>query len=313
MIVALLVIAFIVALVATVALAWAGAWNPPKRKESANEYPVFQELPKVMHVAHRGGSHMGPQNTMHTYRRAVNEFKVDVLEIDLQLSSDGHIVLIHDPQVDITTDGDGLVAHMSLSRLQALDAAYWFTEDGGFTYPLRDQGINVPTFLELLDEFSNNQKLVYFLDFKSAEAVEPSLRIIAERGLEKRVILGSVFPSVNREIFNHRHPVSPVVADAATMFKLILLYAIGLMWLYPIKHQVLGGIVMSKTRWVMTERFLKTLRLTGCKVAVFGPDTNTEEDLQFYMDVGVQMLVTDSPNVMRRLLDINKEMEPPSL
>jgi len=42
---------------------------------------------------------MGPQNTMHTYKRSVNEFHVDVLEIDLQLSSDGHVVLIHDPYV----------------------------------------------------------------------------------------------------------------------------------------------------------------------------------------------------------------------
>lgn len=202
---------------------------------------------------------------------------------------------------------------MSLSRLQSLDAAYWFTEDGGFTYPMRDQGITVPTLLEVLDEFADNKKLVYFLDFKSAEAVEPALRLVAERGLEKRVILGSVFPAVNREIFNHRNPVSPVVADAVTMLKLIALYAVGLMWLYPIRHQVLGGIVMPKVRWVMTERFLKTLRLTGCKVAVFGPDTNTEEDLQFFMDVGVQMLVTDSPHILNRMLEMNKDLEPPTL
>lgn len=97
MLLALSVVTFIFCFLVTVALWFGGAWNPPKRRESANEYPVFQELPRIMHVAHRGGSRMGPQNTLHTYRRAVNEFKVDVLEIDLQLSSDGHVVLIHDP------------------------------------------------------------------------------------------------------------------------------------------------------------------------------------------------------------------------
>lgn len=95
----LFVLAFVVCLLATVALWWAGAWNPPKKRETANDYPVFQELPAVMHVAHRGGSYIGPQNTMHSYKRSVNEFLVDVLEIDLQLSSDGHVVLIHDPYV----------------------------------------------------------------------------------------------------------------------------------------------------------------------------------------------------------------------
>lgn len=97
MLLALSVVTFVFCLIGTVALWYAGAWNPPKRRESANEYPVFQELPRTIHVAHRGGSRMGPQNTLHTYRRAVNDFKVDVLEIDLQLSSDGHVVLIHDP------------------------------------------------------------------------------------------------------------------------------------------------------------------------------------------------------------------------
>lgn len=209
----------------------------------------------------------------------------------------------------MTTEADGLVAHTSLSRLQNLDAAFWFTEDGGFTYPLRDAGIHIPTFQEVLDEFEQNDTLVYFLDFKSAEAVEPALRIVAERGLENRVILGSVFPSANRELLLRRPAGVPVTADALTMIKITLLYAVGLMWLYPIQHQILGGLVMKKTRWLMTEKFLRTLRLTGCKVAVFGPDVNSEEDIQFFMDIGVQMIFTDSPHLMRRLLDVNKEME----
>lgn len=347
----LAVLGLILAIFVTAGLWWCGAWNPPKRRESADEYVVFQNLPKIMNVAHRGGSRMGPENTLHTFKRAVNEFHADVLEMDLQLSSDGHIVLIHnayvlpcpllslDPglisslfrieaqnrhiltfsapfcvflrfsTVDITTDGDGVVGHLSLSRLQTLDAAYWFTEDGGFTYPLRDTGIHIPTFLEVLDEFEDNEKLVYFLDFKSAESVEPAMRIVAERGLQNRVILGSIFPSANRELLLHRPPGAPVVADSITMIKLILLYAVGLMWLYPIQHQVLGGVAIRRTRWVMTERLLRTLRSTGCKVAVFGPEINTEEEIQFYMDVGVQMIVTDCPNVMHRLLEVNKEIE----
>lgn len=200
---------------------------------------------------------------------------------------------------------------MSLSRLQSLDAAYWYTEDGGFTYPLRDQGITIPTLEEVLDEFESNEKLVYFLDFKSADAVQPALRMVAERGLEKRIILGSVFPRVNAEIFHHRHPSTPIAADFATMIKIILLYYVGLIWLYPIKHQVLGGIAMKRTRWVLSERFLRTLKLTGCKIAVFGHDVNSEDNLQYYMDVGVHLIITDSPNTMRKLLDFKQESPAP--
>lgn len=189
---------------------------------------------------------------------------------------------------------------MSLEKLRELDAAYWYSEDGGFTYPYRDQDITIPTFVEVLDAFAvAHPKLVFFLDFKCMEAVQPALRIVEERGLEKRVILGSVFPSVNAEVLKYRHPVSPVVADSLTMLYISLLYAIGLLWLYPLKHQVLGGILMKRTRWVMTPKYLKTLRTTGCKIAVFGPDVNSEEDIQYLVDSGVQLIVTDSPNVMK--------------
>lgn len=95
----LVVLAFVACIIATVALWWAGAWNPPKRRETASDYPVFQSLPHTVHVAHRGGAYVGPQNTIHTLKRSVNEFKVDVIEIDLQLSSDGYVVLMHDPYV----------------------------------------------------------------------------------------------------------------------------------------------------------------------------------------------------------------------
>lgn len=95
----LAVVGFVLTLLVTAALFWFGAWNPPKRREIANDYPVFQELPKIVHVAHRGGSRIGPQNTMAAYRLAVEEYGADVLEIDLQLSQDGHIVLIHDGYV----------------------------------------------------------------------------------------------------------------------------------------------------------------------------------------------------------------------
>lgn len=196
---------------------------------------------------------------------------------------------------------------MTLEKLRELDAAYWYSEDGGFTYPYRDQDITVPTFLEVLDEFAAKYpKLVFFLDFKSIDAVQPALRIVEERGLEKRVILGAVFPSVNAEVLKYRHPVSPVAADALTMLKLGLLYVVGLLWIFPIKHQILGGILMKRTRWIFTAKYLRTLRATGCKVAVFGPDVDSEENIQFLIDSGVQLIVTDSPNVMKDIKDLEK-------
>lgn len=78
-----------------IGLLWAGAWNP-KTSRIAADFKVFQKLPSVIHAAHRGGSQVGPANTLETLKRSVTEFKCDVLEIDLQLTKDGHVILMHD-------------------------------------------------------------------------------------------------------------------------------------------------------------------------------------------------------------------------
>lgn len=200
---------------------------------------------------------------------------------------------------------------MTLNRLKELDAAYHFTHDQGFTFPYRGKGYKIPTFKEVLDEFSSQEKLVFFLDFKSIDAVQPALREIAARGLERRVLVGAVFPSVNKEVLKYKHPATPAVADAITMLKMFVLYHLGLLWLHQHQHQVVGYIVTEKTQRFVTPSLLRSLRATGCKVALFGPKVNTEEDIQYYIDVGVQMIVTDRPNVMKNLLDMNKEMAPP--
>jgi len=78
-------------------------------------------------IAHRGGSWIGPANTMHTYRMAVNQIKVDVIEIDLHLSRDNHIVLMHDRTVESTTDGLGNIQTMTLSQIKCAPMLLWST------------------------------------------------------------------------------------------------------------------------------------------------------------------------------------------
>lgn len=62
-------------------------------------YDVLKKLPPRPVIAHRGGSWMGPANTMYTYRKAVYDVGVHILEVDLHLCKDGHVVLMHDRYV----------------------------------------------------------------------------------------------------------------------------------------------------------------------------------------------------------------------
>ncbi len=58
-----------------------------------------------------------------------------------------------------------------------LDAGYWFTQDGGRTYPYRGKNIQIPTLQEILDEFLPVKELILFFDFKEAPAVKPVLKV----------------------------------------------------------------------------------------------------------------------------------------
>jgi glycerophosphoryl diester phosphodiesterase len=107
---------------------------------------------RPLRFAHRGGSHLAPENTLAAFTLGAR-YGANALETDIQLTRDGEVVTIHDATVDRTTDGTGLVASSTLAELRRLDAGFRFTPDGGATYPMRGQGISIPTLAEVFAAF----------------------------------------------------------------------------------------------------------------------------------------------------------------
>ena len=103
---------------------------------------AFNQGGEPLIMAHRGGRSLGPENTLYTFSRAV-ELKVDVLEIDVRLTGDGAIVLVHDRTVDSTTGRSGRVDSFTLAELRKLDAGYRWNAPGDSTFPT-GSGIDDP-------------------------------------------------------------------------------------------------------------------------------------------------------------------------
>ena len=76
-------------------------------------------------IAHRGASGTAPENTLPAFRRA-EELGADMIELDVQLTRDGHPVVIHDRTLDRTTSGRGAVRRRTLKEISGLDAGAWF-------------------------------------------------------------------------------------------------------------------------------------------------------------------------------------------
>ena len=100
----------------------------------------FQNLPRPLIMAHQGGEKQWPSNTMLAFRQA-QKLGVDVLDMDVHLSLDGELILMHDTTVDRTTDGHGAIQEMTWKQLSGLDAGYRFSLDTK-TYPYRGQGLD---------------------------------------------------------------------------------------------------------------------------------------------------------------------------
>jgi glycerophosphoryl diester phosphodiesterase len=108
--------------------------------------------PRPRLFAHRGASGEAPENTHPAFRRAV-DLGIVYAELDVQASRDGQVVVIHDPTVERTTNGQGKVQDLTLAELQQLDAGYRFSLDRGQTFPFRATGVTIPTLAEILQDF----------------------------------------------------------------------------------------------------------------------------------------------------------------
>ena len=115
--------------------------------------------------------------------------------MDVRITSDDQLVLMHNASVNDTTNGVGLVRSMKLADLQKLDAGYKWTNDGGVTFPFRGQGINVPTLEETLQEFKPkrmNIEIKGWHPLKGERLAAQFCELIAAAGMEDKAI-GCVF------------------------------------------------------------------------------------------------------------------------
>jgi len=161
-------------------------------------------MAKIMAIGHRGAKGICPENTRAAFLKAV-ELGCDAVELDVQLTADGGLVVIHDATLDRTTDGRGPVAARTLEDLRRLDA-------GG--------GERIPTLDEVLELLSGGPVRIQ-IELKGPDTQTAAARIVRERGMGGRVTFtsfhhrrvleaGRLCPGATRGLLVTCSPIDPV-------------------------------------------------------------------------------------------------------
>jgi glycerophosphoryl diester phosphodiesterase len=264
----------------------------------APPHPYFDSpgpLPWVM--AHRGGAALWPENTLHAFRGAAG-LGVDVLEADVRATADGVLVLLHDSMVDRTTDGTGPVAVMTLAELKTLDAAHQWTPDGGATYPLRGQGITVPTVGELLQAHPA-ARLNLELKPEDPSLAAPFCAEIRRHAAAGRMLVSSFHEGVLREF----RRACPDVATSASTRETRLFYVLTLLRLaraHSPRAHALQAPPRSGRFEVLTPGFVRAAGERYLHVHAW--TINDAAELRRFVEMGVHGIITDRPDVLLEIL-----------
>ncbi len=220
----------------------------------------------ALNIGHRGAAGLEPENTLRAFGRATVE-GADAVELDLRLTRDEHLVVLHDATVDRTTDGSGPAAGMTLEELKRLDAGL---------------GERVPTFEEVLEVTD----LPIYAELKEVEAAGALAICIRERGLAGRVTPISFQPEALRRIKRSLPQLAVGLVISGTLSD-------------PTSALRVGAALVSPEAAYLNAALVESCRQAGLRVTAW--TVNEPEEMQRMIGMEVDGIVTDRPDLLAGL------------
>jgi len=220
------------------------------------------------------------------------------LETDIRATSDGVIVCIHDSTVDRTTDGVGDVSSYTFEELQNLDAGYRHATSNG--YEFRGNGSRVSSLEEVLNMFPDISLVV---DMKEDGLTEAFTDVIERTNSHDRLIVGS-FSDRRIELFREATSGKVATSTGPTLTR---------MWVLASRVGRGGGgeasalqvPTMIRGVRVVDEKLIDAAHNAGMQVHVW--TVNDPDEMARLLDIGVDGLVTDRPDLLKKLLEERDE------
>ncbi|WP_051633478.1 glycerophosphodiester phosphodiesterase [Bacillus sp. UNC41MFS5] len=228
--------------------------------------------------AHRGASAYCPDNTMSSFRKAV-ELNAEMLELDVQLTKDGEVIVYHDFYLDKKTNGQGFVHKHTLAEIQQLDAGSWFSE--------KFSGEKIPAFEEVLAW--SKDKIWLNIELKQMEHLHEPLaqkvvQLVESYQMEEQVQIMSFNHASLVEVRKHSKEIITNVISASRLVNPVE-------YLRSMEAQVLNAPIFQLSPSLVDELHLHGFYVHG----------SMSDDLHVWQTIlewGIDAMDTNIPDVM---------------
>lgn len=277
----------------------------------SNQRSIYHRQ-EVTVIAHQGGNLERPDSTFIAFDHAIS-VGADILEMDLHLTRDGEVVVMHDARVDRTTDGQGRIRDLTLAEIKQLNAAYWWPyhplDDvakervpGEMDFPFRSAQPTIPTFREMLERYPGHRFIIDLKD-NSDDLRDATMALIEEYNRWHSILIGS-FHNDTLAVVRAEYPEAMTLATETQVRTLYVLHWLRLEHLMRTPVKGLAIPMRAGPINLATPRFVAAVRRTG--IPIYFWTINEDEDMRKLIELGVDGIITDRPE---RLQQIKQEMQ----
>ena len=217
-------------------------------------------------TGHRGAAKLEPENTLLSIQKAI-DLGVNQIEIDVHLTRDQHLVVIHDTTVDRTTDGQGAIADFTLAEIKQLDAG---------------KGERIPTLQEVMDLVRGT--VILQIELKGPDTTEPVIQSVEQNSMGNEVLLTSFVHDRLRKA----RQLNPDLR-------------LGALWANPppdVCEQAIdmGAEAIHIQHLNIDPQLVEKAHAHGLKIRAWNPDTT--EEIQRAIDLGVDAIGSNRPDLL---------------
>jgi glycerophosphoryl diester phosphodiesterase len=253
--------------------------------------PFFRAATNVPEViAHRGGAAEWPGETIYAFERALR-IGVDVLEMDVHRTRDGHLVLMHNPEVDATTNGSGRIKDMTLEQIKALNIEFNWTAGEEPEAPIK-----VPTLREVFEAFPDRRMNIEIKQ-KEPSLVNEFCDLLREHHMTDRVLVASFWNSVLHDF----RQACPEVATSASTLEVGTFFTLDGVLHSHYKPDTDALQVRSELAHIHTVTRKIVDKAHSMNLKIHAWTVNEKDEMQRLTSTGIDGIITDNPS---RLLEV---------